>query len=69
MRLRDVAIIIALGLGLMLVLVYFFVENPYIGLIGYILQLIGSIMFLFSAVVRAKQKHDDKTGDSSSFTE
>ena len=66
MRFRSVALIIVLILSLILVLAYYLVRNPYLGLAGYALQLIGDIMLIYSVMAGAKRKsRDNSTGDGS----
>ncbi len=66
MRFRNIALIIVLILSLILILVYYLVRNPYLGLAGYVLQLIGDIMLIYSVMAGAKRKsRNNNTGDSS----
>ena len=60
MRFRNVILVIVLSLSLVLVLSCYLVRNPYLGLAGYALQLIGDIMLIYSAMAGAKRKSRGK---------
>ena len=62
MSIRKAAIIISLLLGIIFVLIYYFIKNPYVGLVGYALQLLGSLLFLEVVLTKlSKTKKEHKT--------
>lgn len=61
MYVRKVSIIITLLLGLILVIVYLLTKNPYVGLVGYFLQLLGTLMFIGDAVSKIRKKKKRQT--------
>ena len=67
MRKRIIAAVV-LGMGLSLVLINYFAKHPLIGLAGYILQGIGSLMLIKSALLKLKLRKQGKsnTVDNSS---
>ena len=46
-------------LGLLLVPLYWFTSISIVGLIGYVLMLVGSILWILYAVIRRKGHEDD----------
>lgn len=70
MLIRKVTVIITLLLGAILVLIYCFAKNPYVGFVGYALQLLGWLMFLVAALAKIRRNKDrqEKQSDGSTIS-
>jgi len=60
MRINKIIIIITLLLSLILIAINFFVKNPYVGIVGHVLQLIGSLMLIGTALAEYRKAKKDK---------
>ena len=66
MRIKKAIAAIIYGFGIFFMLAYIFLQNTYLGLIGFSLLLIGNLILLFDGIKklrRPKNKDDSGQGD------